>query len=213
MLTRGSTLEKAINHGEGRWLLSAHLQPWERAFEQSAGLWQNAWELFPLHHYWGQHKGYLGCSRKCIVENNSTLMTDPGIYLGKAEAVALAHLICAVNGRQLSACFCYTCSCLQKFLRIFFFVNKTIYPFTWQSCQCHNLNYHSDFPDGIFFSPKSASEEFAQVEGSHWAWYWKASLCYKKIKDRMQHVQAWGGNKTATWFLVACFAFTPGMCQ
>lgn len=150
MLTQGSTLEKAINHGKGRCC-------WACTCEAAAlgnsiwAIWQNAWEFFPLHHYWGQHKGYLGCSRKCIVENNSTLMTDPGIYLGKAEAVALAHLICAVNGRQLSACFCYTCSCLQKFLRFFFFLmNKTIYPFTWQSCQCHNLNYHSDFPDGIF---------------------------------------------------------------
>lgn len=61
------------------------------------------------------------------MENNPTLMTDPGIYLGKAEAVALAHLICTVNGRQLSACFCYTCSCLHKFLRIFLLMNKAVY--------------------------------------------------------------------------------------
>lgn len=39
---------------------------------------------------------------------------------------------------------------LAEVLEFFFFMNKTVYPFTWQSCQCHNLNYHSNFPDGIF---------------------------------------------------------------
>lgn len=55
---------------------------------------------------------------------------------------------------------------LAEVLEIFFFMYRTIYPFTWQLCQCHNLNYHSNFPDGIFFS-NSGSEEFTQVEGSH----------------------------------------------
>lgn len=96
------------------------------------------------------------------MENNPTLMTDPGIYLGKAEAVALAHLICAVNGRQLSACFCYTCSCLHKFLRLFFLMNKAVYSFTWQSRSVTIPLITHTFQMGFF--PGSGSEEFAQVE-------------------------------------------------